>query len=193
MPADISRAFEGHDVSPAATFHPAGDGRPLPYAPGELIPQAGRMVLLDEILEAGENHIVASLTVRPDGWFSDASGAVPAWVGIEYMAQTVAAHSGYHRRRRGQPVDLGFLLGTRHYDCSVAAFPGGARLSVRAEKLLEGADGMAVFECRIAGDRGIAAVANLNVFLPPDSGIYLAEKAHEQIDCPGDRFQPGHR
>lgn len=133
------------------------------------------MMLLDRILEAGENHIVAELTVRADGLFAVPGGEVPAWVGMEYMAQAVAAYSGYHRKRRGIPVDLGFLLGTRHFQCSVAAFPVGTRLRIRAEREIDGLSGLAVFACEIeAGD--IRAAAKLNVFLPADSRAYLAEK-----------------
>lgn len=147
----------------------------VPYAVAELLPQAGTMVLLDRILEVGEDTIIAELTVRDDGLFSGPDGEVPAWVGMEYMAQAVAAYSGYHRKCRGQPVDLGFLLGTRHYECSVAAFPAGTRLRVRAKMEVQGLNGLAVFSCGIEGGT-IEAAAKLNVFLPADSKTYLAEK-----------------
>lgn len=141
----------------------------------DLLPQAGAMVLLDRVLEVGEWHIEAGLRVRDDGLFSGALHTVPAWVGIEYMAQTVAAYSGYQRIRRGKTVDLGFLLGTRHYGCSVGEFPCGMELIVRATLEIEGANGLSVFDCHITGE-GISAAAKLNVFLPADSKIYLAEK-----------------
>lgn len=133
------------------------------------------MVLLDKVLEVGENHIVTGLEVREDGLFSNPEREVPAWVGIEYMAQTVAAYSGYWRRCHGEAVQLGFLLGTRHYECSAGSFPCGAPLRVFAEKLMEGANGMSVFDCRIEGE-GISASAKLNVLLPKDAEQFLAEK-----------------
>lgn len=150
------------------------DGREIPYAVAELLPQSGAMVLLDRVIEIGEGHIITELRVRDDGLFTE-SGAVPAWVGLEYMAQTVAAYAGYRRRLEGQAVDLGFLLGTRYYRCSTSAFPVGARLEVRAERNLEGSNGLSVFDCGIAAG-AISAAARLNVFLPSDSRAYLAEK-----------------
>lgn len=154
---------------------PTKDCPEIPYTVSELLPQSGRMVLLYKVVEIGEGHIVTELLVRDDGLFVDSVGAVPAWVGLEYMAQTVAAYAGYRRKLRGQAVDLGFLLGTRFYECSVPAFPVGARLRVRAERNLEGANGLSVFDCGIDGG-AITAAARLNVFLPLDSRAYLAER-----------------
>ncbi len=132
------------------------------------------MVLLDRVLDVGENHIVAELTVRDDGLFSS-EHSVPAWVGIEYMAQTVAAYSGYHRRRRGLDIQLGFLLGTRYYESSADSFPCGLALRVKAEKVMDGANDMSVFDCRLEGG-DIHAAAKLNLLLPKDAATYLAGK-----------------
>ncbi|MGZ8217394.1 ApeP family dehydratase [Methylomagnum sp.] len=151
-----------------------GHGAGFP-AVRDLVPQAGAMLLLDRVLDMGEGYIVVGVKVRDDGLFSGADGTVPAWVGIEYMAQTVAAYSGYQRLCRGGKVDLGFLLGTRHYECSVGEFPCGTQLIVRAELEIEGLNGLSVFACHIEAE-GISAAAKLNVFLPEDSKIYLAEK-----------------
>lgn len=147
----------------------------FPYAVETLLPQSDRMVLIDRVIEAGEGHIVVELTVRDDGLFSDRSRTVPAWVGLEYMAQAVAAYSGYHRRRRGLQIDLGFLLGTRYYQCSVGRFACGTRLRVRAEKIIEAANDMVVFDCCLEGGE-IEATSKLNLLMPQDSKKFLAEK-----------------
>lgn len=133
------------------------------------------MVLVDNVVEVGNEHIVVELTVREDGLFSQADRTVPAWVGLEYMAQTVAAFSGYHRRCAGEAVGLGFLLGTRHYQASVGSFPCGTRLTVRADKVIEAANDMSVFDCQLQGET-ISAHAKLNVLLPKDSQQFLAGK-----------------
>lgn len=133
------------------------------------------MALLDRVLEIEDEHIVVELTVRDDGLFSNASHQVPAWVGLEYMAQTIAAFSGYHRKCRGEAVDLGFLLGTRFYQCSVSAFSCGSTLRVRADKAVEGSPEMSVFDCKIE-DGQVLASARLNVYLPKFSKQFLATK-----------------
>ncbi len=90
------------------------------------------------------------------------------------MAQCVAAYAGCQARLVGQPVELGFLLGTRHYRCDVERFPAGARLSVRALRSLQDDNGMGVFECHLDGP-GLHAEARLNVFRPPEVARYLQE------------------
>ena len=133
------------------------------------------MVLLDRVVEIAEDHIVVETTVRDDGLFSNTDHTVPAWVGLEYMAQAIAAFSGYRRKCRGEEIGLGFLLGTRHYQCSVDSFPCGIRLRVRVEKIVEAANEMSVFDCVIESDN-IHAASKLNVLLPQDSKKFLAGK-----------------
>lgn len=147
----------------------------FPYPVEALLPQSRSMVLLDKVVEVGEGHIVVELTVRDDGLFSGADHTVPAWVGLEYMAQTVAAFSGYQRRCRGQDIQLGFLLGTRYYQSAAGSFSCGTRLRVRAEKIIEAANDMSVFDCVLEGD-GIMATSKLNLMMPQDSKKFLAGK-----------------
>jgi len=147
----------------------------FPYPVEALLPQSKAMVLLDKVVEAGEGHIVVELTVRDDGLFSSADHTVPAWVGLEYMAQAIAAFSGYHRKCRGEAIGLGLLLGTRHYQSSVGSFPCGTLLRVRADKIIEAANEMSVFGCVIEAD-AIRADAKINVLLPQDSKKFLAGK-----------------
>ena len=141
----------------------------------ELVPHAGDMILLDDVVSFGEEDIETRLTVRPGGLFNQADGSLPAWLGIELMAQSIAAYAGCQARRAGLPVELGFLLGTRKFECNVAAFPAGVELRIRALRSLQDDNGMGVFECHLDGP-GIHAEARLNVFRPPEVASYLQEQ-----------------
>lgn len=140
----------------------------------ELLPHSGQMILLDEVLRFGAEDVEARLTVRPGGLFNLADGSLPAWVGVELMAQTVAAFAGCQARQAGAPVQLGFLLGTRSFTCNVEHFPAGCELHISALCSLQDDNGMGVFECHIRGPN-IHAEARLNVFCPPQIGSYLTE------------------
>ncbi len=129
----------------------------------ELLPHEGKMVLLDKVIDFDEKSMLVELKVRNDGLFGN-DGSVPAWIGIEYMAQTVAAHRGMIDRIAGRPVKLGFLLGTRRFISNVDAFKMGAVLKVKVEKLIQD-QGLAVFNCQITGE-GVSVLAKLNVFQP---------------------------
>ena len=140
----------------------------------ELIPHAADMILIDELIDCNEEEVRTRLTVRAGGLLSEPDGSMPAWCGIELMAQSIAAYAGYHARRAGEPVKMGFLLGTRQFRCNVERFPVGAILNIHARNSLQDDNGMGVFECVLTGP-GIKAEARLNVFCPPDTGDYLQE------------------
>lgn len=129
----------------------------------DLLPHDGKMVLLDRVLEYDQETLTAEVVVRNDGLFGDGK-TVPAWLGIEYMAQTVAAHGGMMSHLAGRPVNLGFLLGTRRYLSNISEFVVGTRLTVKVRRLMED-QGLGVFICHISGE-GIDISANLNVYQP---------------------------
>ncbi|MGZ4997167.1 MAG: ApeP family dehydratase [Methylobacter sp.] len=128
-----------------------------------LVPHSGSMVLLDRIIDYDDQSLIAELVVRGDGLLGD-DKAVPAWVGIEYMAQTIAAYVGVKARQANEPIRLGFLLGTRFYNSNVAAIEVGVTLTIRVEKIIQD-DGLGVFECLILGE-DVDITANLNVYQP---------------------------
>lgn len=144
-----------------------------------LLPHTGEMILLDSVTVVEEERIVCHRTVRPGGLFEDADGNLPAWCGVELMAQCVAAWSGWHAKREQRPVRLGFLLGTRRYQCDVDAFPAGSELTIEAVRSFHDDDGMAMFACRIDA-AGAHAEARLTVFSPPDPDAFLASTVQGQ-------------
>jgi predicted hotdog family 3-hydroxylacyl-ACP dehydratase len=145
---------------------------PLPWSLEELLPHSRSMILLDEPLDAGDDWALAGVRVAEDSLFYDPQlKGVPAWVGLEYMAQTVALYSGVQARRAGQPVKLGLLLGTRRYEADAARFALGSYLTVRATR--EWDDGqMAVFDCSVRTESSLAS-ARINVYLPDDLQAFL--------------------
>ena len=48
----------------------------------ELLPHAGDMILIEQILAFDEEQIHTRLRVKPDGLFNLPDGSLPAWVGI---------------------------------------------------------------------------------------------------------------
>jgi predicted hotdog family 3-hydroxylacyl-ACP dehydratase len=146
----------------------------------QLVPHAGPMVLLDRVLEADDNALCAAVAIDADSMFYSAgAGGVGSWVGVEYMAQAIAAHAGYLAWRAGRPVRVGFLLGARKYSTAAASFPAGSTLYVRAALVLRGENGLSAFDCSIAlsGEAGAPALATatLTVFQPEDVDHFLQE------------------
>ncbi len=144
----------------------------LLYDIEQVIPHRGQMRLIDRLLAWDEDSVVTELRVPADAVFGDAAG-VPAWVGVEYMAQTVAAWAGCRARGRGAEPSIGFLLGTRRYQADTDRFPAGAVLRVEARCELMGDNGLGMFACRILQQERVLASANISVFEPPDAVAYL--------------------
>ena len=138
----------------------------------ELVPHAGPMSLLDRLIAVEGERLSAEVVVPADGLFSHAGG-VGAWVGIEYMAQAVAAWAGWQSRQMGEAPRIGLLLGTRRYRCEVARFPAGQRLRVDIERGYQADNGLGQFDCRIGADGKELASALLTVFGPKDPSAFL--------------------
>lgn len=137
----------------------------------EVVPHSGIMSLLDKVVDHSDQSLCAQVTIGENSLFAEARG-VPAWVGIEYMAQTIAAYSGVIARSAGQPVSVGFLVGTRKYTCNQPFFPLGQTLRVSVHEELRGDNGLGVFRCNITSDT-IDANASLSVFQPKNLANFL--------------------
>jgi predicted hotdog family 3-hydroxylacyl-ACP dehydratase len=141
-----------------------------------LVPHAGPMVLLDRVISADEDSLLAEVRIRSDSLFCNTDG-VGAWVGIEYMAQAIGAWAGYTARLRGEPVKLGFVLGTRRYECSRPIFTLGSLLRVHVLRVFQDENGLGSFECSIDSEEGRVATAIITVFQPPNIDDYLQGSA----------------
>lgn len=143
------------------------------YQVKDLVPHSGEMSLLQRIVDHGDEWLVAEIEIGQDSLFADANG-VPTWIGLEYMAQTIAAYAGLQERLVGKPPKIGFLLGTRKYSVNTDYFIPGDTLSIRAELEMIADNGLNVFKCDIQG-KDTQATAIINVFQPDDAEKFLAE------------------
>jgi predicted hotdog family 3-hydroxylacyl-ACP dehydratase len=66
-----------------------------------LVPHSGSMLLLDRVVASDAERLQAEVAITPHTLFADENG-VGSWIGIEYMAQAVAAYAGLHAYRTGQ-------------------------------------------------------------------------------------------
>ena len=139
----------------------------------DVVPHAGKMMLLDRLVASDDESLTAELTIRADALFARAPG-VGAWVGIEYMAQAIAAFAGNEAFRHGEKAKVGFLVGTRHYACNVSYFPIGATLRVSVRRDVPGDNGVGSFTCSIVGE-GIAAEAVVTVIQPDNLGPFISD------------------
>ena len=143
--------------------------------PQDLILQREGMLLIDEVSEVDGKHAVAKVYHQQPGLFSDASGAVPAWVGIEYMAQTASLMHGYVRRQQGKEPGIAFLLGTRKYLSHCDRFTAGQTVLVKAAvQMFDEQAGLCMIDCQIVSEQGdLLAQASLKAIQPEDHNEFL--------------------
>jgi predicted hotdog family 3-hydroxylacyl-ACP dehydratase len=132
----------------------------------DYLPHAGRMVLIDEIIERFDDGAACRVQITPDCTFATEGGAVPAWVGIEYIAQTIAAFGGLSVADTDAAPPRGFLLGSRRLRSSVPAFEAGQSLRVEVHEVFS--DGrLSSFAGTIAdeatGDELVSATVNVMI------------------------------
>lgn len=143
-----------------------------------LVPHSGQMILLDRVLSADAENLCAEVRIHAGSVLCGADG-VGAWVGIEYMAQAIAAHAGFTALQRGEAVKVGFLLGSRKYEARVPSFAPGSVLHVHVQRVLLGENGLGAFECRIdlagEGRDATVATATVTVFQPDNVNQFLQD------------------
>ena len=123
-------------------------------------PHRAPMLLIDTMMSVGDEVARSETTIRRDNVFFQPGCGVPAYVGFEFMAQTVNAFDGLRRVARGQTPTIGFLLGSRAYKCQIDYFVEGQRYITEVRSLLKDPDDeMVSFDCRILDAQG-AVVAS---------------------------------
>jgi predicted hotdog family 3-hydroxylacyl-ACP dehydratase len=128
------------------------------------------MLLLSKVLAVDEERVCCEAVVSPGMPLLDEKGNLPGWVGIELMAQTVAAWGGRQARSEDREVGIGLLLGSRKYHATLHTFPAGARLIIDAKKIVRDGN-MGVFHCTISLDGSTVAEAQLNTYMPDNQEL----------------------
>ncbi|KYL14561.1 dehydratase [Mannheimia haemolytica] len=113
------------------------------------------MILLDRITAFGEDFLTAETNIRPDNPLIK-HGKLATYASIEIMAQA------------GEPVRLGYLLGTRKLHLHRQEIPIGSQLQIQIKMSIQDATGFGVFDCQLIdlADNQVLLEGALNVFSP---------------------------
>jgi predicted hotdog family 3-hydroxylacyl-ACP dehydratase len=145
------------------------------YQIDALLPHARPMILLDGVVERLADGIVTELLVRPGLPFFQLGRGIPAHVALEWMAQTCGAHVGATAMESGQPVRVGFLLGTRDFASDIDWFTPGQHLRITARLVFHEAE-TGSFDCQVELAGEVVARAKLTVYQPSDMAAMLASQ-----------------
>ncbi|MAL29123.1 MAG: 3-hydroxydecanoyl-ACP dehydratase [Thalassospira sp.] len=144
---------------------------PPAFPPVEtLVPHAAPMLLIDRVLNADAESLTAEVRITKNSLFFPPTHGVPAYVGIEYIAQSVAAYSGWRAQSAapGTAPKIGYLLGTRKMTMACDGFADGDALSIHVQNIFEDGE-MGVFDGEVRKGDEILVSARINVYQPDDA------------------------
>lgn len=147
----------------------------------------GNMRLLDRIVDFDTEFALAEYTPQASAWYADSNGNMPAWIGIELMAQAISAHAGLLKHGSNTPPKQGALLGTRSYLASIPTFAPNQPLMILVTLVYKDVSGLGAYDCMIYDQHyapnpdnhlihhNYLAKATLKVFEPDNFQQFLQE------------------
>lgn len=169
-----TRGEAGASLAASVRIEAKAEAEAEVFEPIEVIlPHRGSMLLVDRVSACSDDTLTAHATVHADAWYANADGAMPAWIGIELMAQAIAAHVSLLAMRAGGRARPGVLLGSRSYEACLPAFARDAQLRIDAKEVLRSTEGHGAYECTIEHDGTRCAQAVIKVYQPTDFQSFI--------------------
>ena len=91
-------------------------------SPESALPHRGAMVLLEHIVDWGEDWIEARARKERLQMFRSPDGSISTVAAMELICQAAASHAGLCELAQGKPVRIGFIIGARSLDFHANAF-----------------------------------------------------------------------
>ena len=135
-----------------------------------LIPHRGRMRLIEWVKRPTQNGLQAETTVK-EGWPLTKEGTVSSLLGVELIAQAIAALSTWHRGEGAAPR-VGLLVGIKEAEFSRVRIPIGVRLRIQVEKLYQ-VGNYAVFQGHVSTESAFFCKITIQVMEPEEEILSL--------------------
>ena len=140
-----------------------------------LLPQRPPLLLLDQVNNKTVEAFSAEVTITKESLLFNGE-SVPAWAGIEYMAQAVAAyHSSFIRE--SDNVEVGFIVGVRNYKSKVSDFLLGQKLFMKVEEVIID-NGIGSFNTSITINDEVVTETKMTTYIPTND---LLNKIKEDV------------
>jgi predicted hotdog family 3-hydroxylacyl-ACP dehydratase len=146
------------------------------YAIEHVLAHEAPMILIDSLSHYSEENACCTVTITEHSPFYNAAiGGVPSYIGVEYMAQSIAAYAGALANDSGQAIKIGFLIGSRKYKTHHSVFKNNNTLAIKVQKLYQEESGLSVFDCQIWAEDSLLCEAKINVFQPENPLQFIRE------------------
>ncbi|WP_041524065.1 ApeP family dehydratase [Gilvimarinus agarilyticus] len=153
----------------------------------DYLPHQPPMRLIDTLVNNSHRDVEVLAHINSDNVFYDAvRGGVPAWAGIEYMAQAAAAWVGLEDTQAGRAIDPAFLISSRQYTAHQPLFVLNTTLRVVVHADLIDGSLVAFTGCIYHGTE-LMAEAVFTAYRPDDVAAYMAA-TEPALQSTGDRM-----
>ena len=124
--------------------------------------------MLHEVIDYGEKHLTAAVYPERPNVFKSEDGSIPGYVGMELMAQAIAALVGlnaYLAGERGECPRIGLLLGARSCRVNCGQLPKEGMLSVRVDEVMM-QEPIGVFDASVSAGGAILVEGQIKTIQP---------------------------
>ena len=127
----------------------------------QYIPQRKPMVMVHELLEATDDHVVTQLEIEPDNVFLSA-GAFAEPGMVENIAQTAAVHVGYQCALKKLPIPIGYIAAVK--DLKVKSLPKQNTVIKTSVKVINKVLDITVVQGKIEYEGDILCSCEMRIF-----------------------------
>ena len=125
------------------------------------IPQRYPIVMVHELMDAGDDYAVTQLTIEPDNVFvSSGYFAEPGLV--ENIAQTAAVHVGYQCSKKNIPIPIGYIAAVK--DLKIETLPKQNSLIITSVKVTNKVLDITVVQGKIEQDGKVLCSCEMRIF-----------------------------
>jgi 3-hydroxyacyl-[acyl-carrier-protein] dehydratase len=127
----------------------------------QFIPQRDPIVMVHELVEASDDHVVTRFHIKPDNdLLSSGFLAEPGLV--ENIAQTAAVHVGYQCSLKNIPIPIGYIAAVK--ELKIDGLPAQNTTIITTVKVLNKVLDITVVEGKIEQDGKILCSCEMRIF-----------------------------
>lgn len=134
------------------------------YNISALLPHSKEMIMIDDVVEVCESHIITLSQVREDNPFL-LHNALPSYCLIEIMAQSLGVWRGLGDSGSGNK--LGFVLGARGFTIHSPLITIRKSIYTKVSISMQDDSGVGIYECESSDENGLVIAAGKLTALNP--------------------------
>lgn len=138
-----------------------------------LLPHTGAMILIDQVLDFGDDFIETTSVIKPDNILLE-NGVLENYSALEIMAQSIGCWAGCQSILNNQEVNIGFFIGSRKINFFCQHLVPGTPLTTKVKLSIQDQTGFGVFDVSLYHSQSQELLINgvFNVFSPKSREDY---------------------